>query len=217
MDKPKRNDPTFPAPILVGSGADTDQAVDFLLTSVEWILKEDDWGLLYPVEGQISTWIEQAGQKSIQAGVSSGQATTNRTVERDVLRQSLALTVDPTSEEEKRIATLLSDISPEDAQRLTSALHSNDVKGVQAARSAIVDKLGKRITEGITPARGAAFASIVGRGRAARAAALCLVLYKTDPTVLINRARNGDVEAVLNLIRVDRLFLTDSCTANGIL
>lgn len=34
--------------------------------------------------------------------------------------------------------------------------------------------------------------------------------------MLINRARNGDVEAVLNLIRVDRLFLTDSCTANVI-
>jgi hypothetical protein len=68
----------------------------------------------------------------------------------------------------------------------------------------------------MTPARAAAFAAMVGRGRSARAAALCLLLYKTDPTVVMNRARNGDVQAVLNLIRLDRLFLTDSSTARVI-
>jgi hypothetical protein len=216
MDKPKGNEPTFSAPILVGSGSDTDQAVDFLLTAVEWIFREDGWGLQYPLEGEISNWIEQAAQKPIQEGASTAQATTKRTVERDVLRQSLALNVDPRSEEQQRIATLLSDISPEEAQRLTSALHSNNANGIQAAQSAIVDRLGNRLTEGMTPARAAAFAAMVGRGRAARAAALCLLLYKTDPTVLINRARNGDVEAVLNLIKLDRLFLTDSSTARVI-
>jgi len=216
MEKPKGDEPTFPAPILVGSGTHTDQAVDFLLTAVEWILREDDWGLQYPVEGEISNWIEEAAQKPIHPGASAAQATTNRTVERDVLRQSLALNVDPRSEEEQQIATLLSNISPEDAQRLTSALHSNDVESIQAARSAIVNKLGERVKDGMTPARAAAFGAIVGRGRAARAAALCLLLYKIDPTVLINRARNGDVQAVLHLIRLDRLFLTDSCTAKVI-
>ena len=216
MDKPKRNEPTFPAPILVGCGTDTDKAVDFLLTAVEWTLREDGRGLQYPVEGEISNWIEQAGQKPIQEGLYAAQATTGRTVERDVFRQSLALSVDPRIEEEKRLATLLSNISPEDAQRLSSALHSNDVKGVQAAQSAIVDKLGRQVTEGMTPARAAAFAAMVGRCRAGRAAALCRLLYKTDPIVLINRARNGDVQALLNLIKVDRLFLTDSCTAKVI-
>jgi hypothetical protein len=216
MKKPKGDEPTFPAPILVGSGTNTDQAVDFLLTGIEWILREDDSGLQYPVEGEISNWIEQARQKPVQTGVFVAQVTTNRTVERDVLRQSLALNVDPRSDEEKRIATLLSDISPEDAQRLASALHSNDVKGVQAAQSAINAKLGKQITEGITTARAAAFGAMVGRARATRAAALCLILYKADSTVLINQARNGDVQAVLNLIRVDRLFLTDSCSTKVI-
>ena len=216
MDKPKGNEPTFPAPILVGSGPSTDQAVDFLLTAIERILREDDWGLQHPVEGEISNWIEEAEQKPIHAGVSAAQATTNRTVERDVLRQSLALNVDPRSEEEKQIATLLSNISPEDTQRLSSALHSNDVESIQAAQSAIVNKLGERVKDGMTPARAAAFGAIVGRGRAARAAALCLLLYKIAPTVLINRARNGVIQAVLNLIRLDRLFLTDSCTAKVI-
>lgn len=216
MEKPKEDKPTFPAPILVGSGPSTDQAVDFLLTAVEWIFREDGWGLQYPLEGEISNWIEQAAEKPIQTGVSAAQSTTKKTVERDVLRQSLALSVDPRSEEEKRLATLLSDISPGDAQRLTSAMHSNDAKGVQAAQSGIVEKLGKRVAEGMTPARAAAFGSMVGRGRAARASALCLLLYKTDPNVLIKQARNGEVQAVLNLIRLDRLFLTDSCTARVI-
>src|SRR5271155_2852211 len=152
MDKTKGNEPTFPAPILVGSGSNTDQAVDFLLTAVEWIFREDGWGLQYPLEGEISNWIEQAAQKPIEEGAFAAQATTNRTVERDVFRQSLALNVDPRREEEKQIATLLSDISPEAAQRLSSALRSNDVKGVQAAQSAIVDKLGSRVTEGMTRA-----------------------------------------------------------------
>lgn len=212
MAKPTRDEPTFPAPILVGSDPSTDQAVDFLLTAVEWIFRQDGWGLQHPVEGEISNWIEQAAEKLSQTGGSAAQATAKKTVERDVLRQSLALTVDPRSEEEKRLATLLSDISPEDAQRLSSAMHSNDAERVQAAQSAIVEKLGQRVMEGMTPARAAAFGSIVGRGRAARVTALCLLLYKTAPRVLINLARNGDVQAVLNLIRLDRLFLTDSCT-----
>jgi hypothetical protein len=216
MEKPTKDEPTFPAPILVGSGTNTDQAVDFLLAAVEWILREDDGGLQYPVEGEISNWIEQAAQKSIQAGVFAAQITTHRTVERDVLRQSLALNVDPRIEEEKRLAALLSDISSEDARRLTSALHSNEGEGVQAARAAIVEKLGNRVKEGMTPARAAALGAMVGSGRAARAAALCQLLYKADPNVLMNRARKGDVEAALRLIRVDRLFLTDSSTTKVI-
>jgi hypothetical protein len=132
------------------------------------------------------------------------------------LHQRVALGVDPSVEEEKRLATLLSHISPEDAQWLAWALHSNDVNGIQAAQSAIVGKLGKQVTEGMTPARAAALGAMVGSGRAARAAALCLLLYKTAPIVLIRRARNGDVHAVLKLIRVDRLFLTDGCTVKVI-
>jgi hypothetical protein len=115
VGKPNGNEPTFPAPILVGSGSDTDQAVDFLLTAIERILREDGWGLQYPLEGEISNWIEQAGQKPIQGGLYAAEATTSRTVERDVLRQSLALGANPRIEEEKRLATLLSEISPEDA------------------------------------------------------------------------------------------------------
>jgi hypothetical protein len=216
METPKRDEPTFPTPILVGSGSSADQAVDFLLTAVEWGLRADNPGLLYPIEGEISNWIEQLWGKPYQGGSSAVPVTTNGTVERDVLRESFTLIADPRNKEEKQIAGLLGSISLEEAQRFTSALHSNDVAGIEAARSAMVGKLGKQITKELTPARVSAFASIVGRCRAGRATAFCLVLYKTHATVLIKRARNGDVQAVLDLIKVDRLFLTDSCTGKVI-
>lgn len=216
MDKPKQHEPTFPTPILVGSGPGVDRGVDFLLTALEWALREDDPSLLHPIEGDLSNWIEQLWEKPCQAGSSTVPVTTNMTVERDVLRESLALFADPTNEEEKQIAQLLGDISPEEIQRFSSALHSNNGPGIVAIHSEILGRLGKQITEGLTASRVSAFASIVGRCRAGRAEALCLVLYKIHAKVLVNRARRGDIQAVLDLIKVDRLFLTDSCTAKVI-
>jgi len=216
MEKPKQRKPTFPTPILVGSGPGVDRATDFLLTVLEWVFREDDAGLLYPIEGELSNWIEQFWEKPYQAGSSPEPVTTKMTVERDILRESLALFADPTNEEEKQIARILGGISPEEVHRFSSALHSNNVPGIVAVQSEIVDRLGKQIKQGLTVSRVSAFASMIGRFRAGRATALCLVLHKKDARVLINRARRGDVQAVLDLIKVDRLFLTDSSTAKVI-
>lgn len=216
MDKLKQHEPTFPTPILVGSGSSADQAVDFLLNAVEWALKQDNPALLYPIEGEISNWIEQLCETSNQVGNPGTPDTTSKTVERDVLRGLFAPFADQRNPDEQQIVGLLSGISLEEAERLASALYSNDVKSIEAARSAILGKLGKQITTELTPSRLSALGSIVGKSRAGRAEALCLVLYKTHATVLIDRARHGDVQAVLDLIKVDRLFLTDSCTAKVI-
>jgi hypothetical protein len=216
MDKLKQHEPTFPTPILVGSGPSADQAVDFLLNALEWALREDNPGLLYPIEGEISNWIEQLWEKPNHVGRASTLVPTSKTVVRDVLRGLFAPFADPRNEEEKEIAGLFGGISLEESQRLASALQSNDVAGIEAVRTAILGKLGKQITTELTPSRLSALGSIVGKCRAGRAEALCLVLYKTHATVLINRARHGDAQAVLDLIKVDRLFLTDSCTAKVI-
>jgi hypothetical protein len=212
MDKARQHEPTFPTPILVGS----DQAADFLLTAVEWAFKQDNPALLYPIEGEISNWIEQLCETSIRVGNPGTPVSTSKTVERDLLRGLFAPFADSRNEEEKEIAGLLGGISLEESQRLASALQSNDVAGIEAARTAITSKLGKQITAELTPLRVSALGSIVGRCRAGLAEALCLVLYKTHATVVIDRARHGDVQAVLNLIKADRLFLTDSCTAKVI-
>jgi hypothetical protein len=216
MEKPKRGEPTFPTPILVGTGPGVDRATDFLLTALEWVFREDDPGLLYPIEGEISNWIEQVWEKPYQAASSPEPVTPKMTIERDILRESLTLFADPTNEEEKQIARILGGISPEEVQRFSLALHSNNAPGIEAVQSEIVDRLGKQIKQGVTASRVSAFASIIGRFRAGRAIALCLVLHKKDARVLINRARQGDVQAALDLVKVDKLFLTDSCTSKVI-
>jgi hypothetical protein len=57
---------------------------------------------------------------------------------------------------------------------------------------------------------------MVGKCRAGRATALCLLINKTHITVPIARAEGGDARAVLDLIKVDKLFLSDSCTSKVI-
>src|SRR5207247_10464709 len=56
----------------------------------------------------------------------------------------------------------------------------------------------------------ALFASL----RAVQAAMRCLVWYRISPLVLIEKARKGDRDATLDLIRIDRLFLVDACSQN---
>ena len=40
-----------------------------------------------------------------------------------------------------------------------------------------------------------------------------MILYKEHPLFLIARARGGDQKAVLQPIKIDKLFLSDGCTA----
>ena len=43
-----------------------------------------------------------------------------------------------------------------------------------------------------------------------------MALYKENPLGLIEQARGGDRQAVLKLIKIEKLFLTDSCTSQVI-
>jgi hypothetical protein len=52
--------------------------------------------------------------------------------------------------------------------------------------------------------------------RAFRATVFCLDLYNIHPLVLITRASKGDVEAVLALIKVDKMFVHDNYTRSVI-
>jgi hypothetical protein len=52
--------------------------------------------------------------------------------------------------------------------------------------------------------------------RASRAFFLCLTMHKTHPVLLIMRAMKGDRQAVLDLVKVDKLFVHDRCTQDSI-
>lgn len=48
--------------------------------------------------------------------------------------------------------------------------------------------------------------------RATRATAICLFRHKQHPLLMINKAQQGDKRVVLELVKIDKLFLTDPCT-----
>ena len=52
--------------------------------------------------------------------------------------------------------------------------------------------------------------------RAIRAVAICLAIHGMHPFLFIRRAAKGDRQSTLDLIKVDKLFLHDSCTENVI-
>ena len=52
--------------------------------------------------------------------------------------------------------------------------------------------------------------------RASRVLVLCLSVHKTHPLSLIARAAKGDRRAVLDHVKIDKLFLHDQCTRNSI-
>jgi hypothetical protein len=56
----------------------------------------------------------------------------------------------------------------------------------------------------------------VQMNRAVRATAVCTVLQRVHPLTLIARALRGHREAVLDLVKADKLFLLDRCTQNVI-
>src|SRR5207253_10762238 len=48
--------------------------------------------------------------------------------------------------------------------------------------------------------------------RATQTAARCVLWHRTSPLGLIESARRGDRRAVLDLVKIDKLFLVDACT-----
>jgi hypothetical protein len=99
---------------------------------------------------------------------------------------------------------------------MMEAFQAGQVSEANQIRSEVVDRLRSQMGNSISPERIAAFAGLVQSGRAAKVSALCLLLYKVYPLTLIAQARKGDRQAVLNLVKIDKLFLNDSCTAQVI-
>ncbi|MGB2888403.1 MAG: hypothetical protein WBC04_11965, partial [Candidatus Acidiferrales bacterium] len=216
MTDHERDKPTPSGPMIVGSGPGTDEAVDLFLTLADWFLKEEEMSFLGPIEGEISDWIAQMGAKPIQFEGRFFRDHTKAATQREVLREAFAVVADPREKEEKEIANLLGTISPDDVQRMIAALQAGDTSGFDKARADVVEKLNHQIGKRIKQGGLSSLISLATRCRAARAAALSAVLYKAHVSSVIAQARRGGRRAVLDLIKVDKLFLSDSCTAQVI-
>jgi hypothetical protein len=215
MADQEKTKPTTPVPILVASGIGGDHAAEFYLTFMDWLLR-DELDVLGHLEGEISSWLRECFAKPVRFERHNIPEQNKGAVQREVVREFFAITADPRKKEEMQIGSLLEGVYSEDLNRTLEALQRGDHSAAERIRAELVGKLSPIFAKQVTKERISALGSLVARGRASRAGALCMVFHKKNPLSLIDQARGGNREAVLKLIKLDKLFLTDSCTAQVI-
>ncbi len=213
MAQRQQGQPTLVESIFVGSGPEADQRAELFLRVADWFLREEEVSIKVSVKGDISQWIVRMCAKPIVVKAANPAGTS---VQRQMVGQSVNMLVDPRQEEEQRIAALMGRVSSADVERIFKALQKSDLSAFHAARNEVAERLGRPIASTITPDTILAVLALLSRMRAARALALCVICYKMHPLSLIARARQGDRRAVLDLVKVDKLFLHDRCTARVI-
>ena len=201
-------------------GSEFDQMAELVLAATDWVLREEEVSIKERVKGDLSQWVAEMCAKPIEVSPGNVVATHRRAIPgellKQLLKQSVAILVDPRQEEEKRLAQLMGNFPPADLQRLMDTVRQGDSSAVNAMRTEITQKLGPQLLKQISPASVPALLALLSRMRAVRAGTLCWVCYKMHPLSLIARARKGDRRAVLDLVKVDKLFLHDRCTAQVI-
>lgn len=215
MPNQPKDKPTAPVPILVAPGIGGDHAAEFYLTMMDWLLR-DEMNLLGDLEGEISGWLREGLARPVKLERRDIPEQNKGAVRRQVLRESFAFGVDPRKNEEMQIGSLLEGIDSEDLNGTLEALQRGDYSAAEKIRTELVNRLFQKFAKQGTNESISALGSFVARGRASRAGAMCMALYKEGPLSLIEQARGGNREAVLKLIKIDKLFLTDSCTAQVI-
>jgi len=215
MANQEKRKPTLPVPILVASGIGGDHAAEFYLTFMDWFLR-DEMNVLGDLEGEISAWLRECFAKPVQFERHNIPEQNKSAVQREVMREFFAITADPRKKEEMQIGSLLEGVYSEDLNRTLEALQRGDHSAAEKIRAELVERLSPIFAKQVTKESISALGRFVARGRASRVAALCMVLYKKNPLSLIEQAQEGNREAVLKLIKLDKLFLTDSCTAQVI-
>jgi hypothetical protein len=214
MTDQAKGKPTGLGPIFVGSGMAADAAAEFSLTMLDWLLREEEVSLPGGAEGEISAWIKELFAKPVQLELHRVSEHQRGAIQREVMREAGEGFADPRRREEVQITAQVGNISVEDTQRLMAALQQGNLSAFQQVRSEMVEALNQKLGKELTGEGLATLLALGARCRAGRAAALCMAVFKAHPLSLIAQARGGDREAALQLIKVDKLFLTDGCTAN---
>lgn len=215
MADEKKVKPTTPVSILVAPGTGGDHAAEFYLSLMDWLLR-DEMSLLGDLPGEISIWLTEALAKPVKFERQNISEQNQGAVQRELLREVFALLAHPEKNEEMQFKSLVEGVGSEDLKGTMEALQRGDYLAAEKIRAEVVERLFQKLVKKATKESISALGSLAARGRASRAAALCMAIYREHPRALIERARGGDREAVLKLVKLDKLFLTDSCTAQVI-
>jgi hypothetical protein len=209
--------PTASVPIFVGTGPAVEFAAELYLVIVEWALREDEGvSLLASPPGELSGWISELFAKDIQFERLNVSERDKGAVQQEGMREAIAIMVDPHKKDETQLLELLGKVPAGAVGQIVESIRKGDKSALSEIRARIEKPLWQEFAKNMTPESVAALGALVGRTRAVRAVALCMVLYKRHLLSLIAEARRGDPQAVLKLIKIDKLFLSDSCTAQVI-
>ncbi len=95
---------------------------------------------------------------------------------------------------------------------MMAAASGEDFAKFDTAFTELAKQAGTLWVPGFEPPFPVSFDAGVQMNRALRVTLVCTVLQRVHPLTLIARALKGDQEAVLDLVKADKLFLQDRCT-----
>jgi len=174
----------------------TDHFISFL---TGFISTDMDLGGLPLTSVEISEWIQRV--KTLEIGIDTSLWQGLRGIYR--LAEFVRRMRDPSFVDLMRRQTELIGL-PQALDRIKKNLEASEFNEVNRLCTEVLHKAGAKGTFDMI--------ALLAITRAAQTGYRCVARYRVSPTVLIERARSGDRRAVLDLVKIDKLFLLDSCT-----
>ena len=191
---------TIPVPKIVGLVLTSDWFAGWYVSFLSEFLSIDMNFRNVPLKGDLSDWIEGLGEGFFVQWIPEW-----RSVKAFAMLLELAYKLRNPNQVNKLLRLLEDQCSQELLQQVLTSSETRDFERLKISIEKMATKAGFSEFSAL-----ALFASL----RAVQAAMRCLVWYRISPLVLIEKARKGDRDATLDLIRIDRLFLVDACTQN---
>jgi hypothetical protein len=207
----RKNKPTTAKPQFVAFEKTRSRVIRrFLAMLVRFVRRKPP---LPRLEGHLSLWICEL----------HGLGLTCRTAGQDSSMGSLSLTAiqaitpdtNPKSVRQKT-ADSLAIASDPDVTRLIKTVKQGDLTEVNKDFEKTLQKIIDIWFPGFRLPLELSVANVLKLIRASRALFICTALQGTHPLILIARAWRGERKAVLDLVKVDKLFLQDPCTQSVI-
>jgi hypothetical protein len=209
----KENDqrePTFAHPFFVGADIGGEQLVQAIINTMKALLSDEFRMADGPYQGDLSDWIADLAAHRVNPSLFHSQGAT-ASAERELMDLSGSVLVDPNDSSEREIVKkLLDNTTSAEFRRVLKVVASGDQTKMANLKAEILQKNESLFGE-VTKEQVFAMMTQLARLRAFRAACLCMVLYKSHPLTIISKAKHGDRRAVLDLIKIDKLFAVDSC------
>lgn len=202
MTSHRRSEPTLSTLKFVGRVLTSGWIARLLLSFFHALLTEDLNLEGVPLQGNLSDWIERLEKRPFAAFSSKGSGW--RGV-RGLWHccQLLWMLREPNSAKEV-IYQAQKLLPAKDLTELENSCRSRDFAGLNLGCHKILERAGPNWKLDVP--------EFLETFKAAQVGFRCLALYKTTPILLIDRARQGDQRAALDLVKLDKLFQTDACT-----